>query len=332
MAGKFRFGMYTIILAVLLSALTLGIFNTVFWTDGSTTLLVEATDTAYVDISVNSFNAGASYSVDLYNSSNDLIKNLESGTVPPDGIGGGFYSTQLPVTYADRGSVAGVFYVVVTSSESGGSDVDLITLNALGFAPVITDIPDVKLEAGTGKEVFDLDNYVSDSDNSDSEQTWTVSGLDNVTVSIDTANDNAVTIVPNAGFLGTDTILFTVTDPDGYNASDTVTVTVGAATTVDDDDKGGELSIENVKLRFQGLDVIKIRNTGNRIEDLVLKINVESPDAVTQIFRFDLDRNRVVYKQLDLGDLEEGTYLARIELRSDEEDLKKNGYMLIEAL
>lgn len=332
MTGKFRFGMYAIILAVLLSALTLGIFNTLFWSDGSTTLLIEETDTAYVDISVNSFNAGAAYSIDLYNSSNVLIKNLQSGTVPPDGIGGGFYSTQLPVTYADRGSVAGVFYIVITSSEGGGSDVDMITLNALGFAPVVTDIPNVALEAGIGKEVFELDDYVSDADNLDSEQTWTVRGLDNVTVSIDTANDNAVTIVPNAGFLGTDVILFTVTDPDGYSASDSVTVTVGPAAAVEDDDKSNELSIDNVKLRFYGLDMIKIRNTGNRIKDVILKINIEAPDVETQIFRFDLDRNRVIYKQLDLGDLEKGTYLARIEIRSDEEGLRESKYMLIETL
>ena len=76
---------------------------------------------------------------------------------------------------------------------AGAGDVDselvVITVNEAGNqAPVVTDIPNQTVLEGATFTTINLDDYVSDVDNLDSEMTWTYTGNTELTVSIDLVN------------------------------------------------------------------------------------------------------------------------------------------------
>ncbi len=91
--------------------------------------------------------------------------------------------------------------------------------------PVLSDIPDQTIEEGGTFAAINLDEFVSDPDNADSEMTWTYTGNTKLTVTIDDSRVATVTVSePEWG--GSETITFTATDPDGLSASDSATFTV----------------------------------------------------------------------------------------------------------
>jgi len=90
--------------------------------------------------------------------------------------------------------------------------------------PVISLIPDQVLGEDTSKAI-NLDDYVSDPDNSDAEITWTVTGGQNISVIIN-ALDRSATFKPSLDYYGTEDIMFTAKDPGGLTDSKTVKVIV----------------------------------------------------------------------------------------------------------
>jgi len=89
--------------------------------------------------------------------------------------------------------------------------------------PVVSDIPDVSFVSGQSDSSIDLDAFVSDSNNTDSEIAWSVSGNPNISVSIDSNN---VTTFSAPGWTGSETLTFTATDPGGLSDADSLIVTV----------------------------------------------------------------------------------------------------------
>ena len=86
----------------------------------------------------------------------------------------------------------------------------------------------MKIEGAVGLGSFatiNLDDYVTDVDNTDAEITWSYSGNTDLTVSIDT-NRVATIGVPGADWYGSETITFTATDPGLLSDSDPATFTV----------------------------------------------------------------------------------------------------------
>lgn len=104
-----------------------------------------------------------------------------------------------------------------------------ISLNTPQFAPpVVYDIPDQTINEGEVFASFDLDTLVEDSDNSKSELTWTVSGQNHLSISIN-SNTHIVTINnTNSSWLGSETITFRATDPSGLFDEDAATFTIVA--------------------------------------------------------------------------------------------------------
>ncbi|KPA13637.1 PKD domain protein, partial [Candidatus Magnetomorum sp. HK-1] len=71
-----------------------------------------------------------------------------------------------------------------------------------------------------------LDDYVSDIDNNDSEIIWTVSGQNELTITI---NNRVATItIPNENWNGNETVLFTAADTGGLTATNSATFAVNA--------------------------------------------------------------------------------------------------------
>ena len=90
-----------------------------------------------------------------------------------------------------------------------------------GIAPEVSDIPDQRIAPGEKFESFDLDDFVEDPDDTDSEITWTFNGNVQIAVRID--GDHVVTLKPPSDeWEGFEVITFTATDPNGQSDSDSM--------------------------------------------------------------------------------------------------------------
>ncbi|MCX6836154.1 MAG: tandem-95 repeat protein, partial [candidate division Zixibacteria bacterium] len=107
------------------------------------------------------------------------------------------------------------------------SDPATFTVTAVNDAPVVTDIPNQTLAEGSTFATIALDGYVSDVDNTDAQMTWTYSGNNVLTVSID-INRVATITIPDINWNGSETITFTATDPGLLADSDPAVFTVTA--------------------------------------------------------------------------------------------------------
>jgi hypothetical protein len=91
--------------------------------------------------------------------------------------------------------------------------------------PVVSDIPDQTITAGSTFTTITLDDYVSDVSDPISSILWTYSGNTNLTVTI--TNRVAIIIYP-VDWIGSETIIFTATDTGGLSDSDATTFTVNS--------------------------------------------------------------------------------------------------------
>ncbi len=127
----------------------------------------------------------------------------------------------------------------------GNTDTDSVTVEIIAGSspnsPIISGLPDITMDEDTSITAFDLDNYVSDPDNTIDELTYTVSGNTNINVNIN--SENEVTFTPNANWYGSEYIAFTVIDPDLNTASQTINVQVNS---VDDPTVWNSLSNQEI--------------------------------------------------------------------------------------
>ncbi|MEK2166153.1 tandem-95 repeat protein [Vibrio parahaemolyticus] len=99
-----------------------------------------------------------------------------------------------------------------------------VTVNAVNDTPVVeSNLADQTLAEDFTPYTIDLNTAFSDVDNVDGELTFSVSGNNNVLVSI----ENGIAIIsPTADWNGSETLTFTATDPSGESVSQTVNFTV----------------------------------------------------------------------------------------------------------
>ncbi len=105
------------------------------------------------------------------------------------------------------------------------------TITEFGGGPLqaaVEGIPDQCIFTGETFDTFDLDDYTRGTP----PFTWNYSGNVNLSVSID--DDNVVTVSYPAGWNGSETISFTVTDSRGYSATDDATFVVHPVPVVGD--------------------------------------------------------------------------------------------------
>ena len=103
-------------------------------------------------------------------------------------------------------------------------DPAMFNVTAVNDPPVISDIPNQTIAEGLTFSAINLDNYVSDIDNTDAQMTWTYSGNSQLTVSI--VNRVATISIPNTDWYGAETITFRATDPSGNYSQDAAIFTV----------------------------------------------------------------------------------------------------------
>jgi len=120
--------------------------------------------------------------------------------------------------------------ITFTATDPGllvDSDPATFTVTAVNDVPVVADIPDETIAEGASFATIDLNLFVADVDNLDSEIGWTYAGNAELTVSIDLANIATITI-PDVDWNGTETITFTAADPGLLTDFDAATFTVTA--------------------------------------------------------------------------------------------------------
>jgi hypothetical protein len=108
----------------------------------------------------------------------------------------------------------------------GGTDSDtaIFTVTPVNDPPVVGDIPGQTVAEGEAFATINLDDYVTDSDNADAEITWSISGVNFISVTI---TDRVATLTPiDPEWNGADRLYFTATDPDGLEDQVGATFTV----------------------------------------------------------------------------------------------------------
>jgi len=105
-------------------------------------------------------------------------------------------------------------------SEDGAT----FTVSSDNDPPAVADIQDQEIAEGESFATINLDDFVTDADNTDEQMTWTYSGNTDLTVDI---TDRVATItVPDENWNGSETITFRATDPGNLFDEDAATFTV----------------------------------------------------------------------------------------------------------
>ena len=121
----------------------------------------------------------------------------------------------------------GVYDGDYTGSNSGSIDNWSLDISYMlpDEPPVVSDIPDQTVSEGGSFNQIMLDNYVSDADHPVDSLSWSYSGNQELTVSID-ENRVATIIIPDENWYGAETIVFTASDPGAHTDSDAALFTV----------------------------------------------------------------------------------------------------------
>ena len=133
------------------------------------------------------------------------------------------------INYAPPNWTGSETITCTATDPDGHSDSDDVTFTVQPNAcPIVSDIPNQTVVSGGSFAVINLDNYVHDPDNTDSQITWSWSGNVDLIVSIN--NNRVATISYPSGWMGSETITFTATDPHNCSDSDSAIFAVTCGT------------------------------------------------------------------------------------------------------
>ncbi|WP_274017909.1 tandem-95 repeat protein [Vibrio parahaemolyticus] len=159
--------------------------------------------------------------------------SIQSASVPSDQGTVEIVDGKLVFTPAENfNGDAEITYTVTDGALTDQATVK-VTVNAVNDTPVVeSDIADKALAEDFTPYTIDLNTAFSDVDNVDGELTFSVSGNDNIQISI---VNGVATITPTADWNGSETLTFTATDPSGESVSQTVDFTVAPVVDIEAD-------------------------------------------------------------------------------------------------
>jgi hypothetical protein len=97
--------------------------------------------------------------------------------------------------------------------------------------PTVAGISDQSIAYGGAFTNINLDDAVTDADNSDAQMTWTYAGNTNITIDTVSTTPFVISLVAAGGWSGSNNVTFTATDPDGAYGNDLAVFTVAPAST-----------------------------------------------------------------------------------------------------
>ncbi|MFB5141397.1 tandem-95 repeat protein [Vibrio diabolicus] len=200
----------------------------------------ELEDEAQVSVTVNSVNDApialndatiteedTSVTIDVLPNDTDIdgdALSIESASVPSDQGTVEIVDGKLVFTPAENfNGDAEITYTVTDGTLTDQATVN-VTVNAVNDTPEVeSNIADQTLAEDFTPYSINLNTAFSDVDNVDGELSFSVSGNNNVLVSIE---NGIATISPTADWNGSEILTFTATDPSGESVSQTVNFTV----------------------------------------------------------------------------------------------------------
>ena len=200
-----------------------------------------ATDTAVVNIRINAINSApvidridgvrevfrgelVELNVNAHDNDNDRIVYSITGNK--------FLQDGNRFTWRTSEADIGRHIFAVTASDGKLSDYETVSILVketprINNAPVVANITDQIVTEGGRFSEINLDNFVTDVDNTDGEIRWSISGNSRLNVNI--GSDRIARVSYPAGFIGSETILFTARDPSSAIDSDSAVFTVKAS-------------------------------------------------------------------------------------------------------
>ena len=154
--------------------------------------------------------------------------------------------------------------------------------NTFTNGPFVSNIPNQTIGEGGSFDVIKLDDYVSDSDNYPNEIIWSYSGNTDLSIVIN-ENREAIVTTPNLNWIGSETIVFKATDPDGFYGSNTVVLEVSPYELELSYPNGGEFvnSGETTNITWKKTPVVEVKieystNNGTSWEKIIDKTPANS--------------------------------------------------------
>src|SRR5512133_486013 len=132
-------------------------------------------------------------------------------------------------TYVHDGSSASADAFTYVADDGKGQSTAAtvnITVNPVNDNPVITDIPDVTINEGGNFNPISLNEFVSDEETPDNLLSWIATGNSNLNVEINDVTHVATVKAPTKKWNGSETLTFTVTDPQSGTDSDNASFNV----------------------------------------------------------------------------------------------------------
>jgi hypothetical protein len=193
----------------------------------------------------------------------------------------------ITAPYADWNGVETITFRASDPGTLFGEDAATFTIGAANDAPVVADIPDQTIPEGSTFATLNLDDYVSDVDNADSELTWTKAG--NSALLVDITNRVATIIIPNEDWNGSETITFRATDPgtlfDENVAVFTVTAGNDAPVVTDIPNQiiaeGGSFATINLDDYVSDIDNTDAEMTWSYVGDIDLTVSIDGGRVAT---------------------------------------------------
>ena len=165
------------------------------------------------------------------------VLNTNAG-VQSAGVAGVIRFKALQLTNTTRivfDNVRPVSRVTQVTVASGGRHVTLpftavipAEISIVGGPVISNSLPDIQFLLGETDDSLDLDDYVEDANDPDARLEWSAADSSNLTIEIDPVS-HVVTFEAVGSFLGSETIEFTVADPQNNSASQSLQVNVVAA-------------------------------------------------------------------------------------------------------
>jgi len=175
--------------------------------------------------------------------------------------------------------------VTFTVTDPAGARKQIVTnftVTAVNHAPTLTKIPDQTIEEHAEFATINLDEYVSDVDDSKDALKWTVEGGNQLSASIDKKR-NVIIRIPSKQWNGSETFKFTATDAGGLAATASVKFTV---TPINDPPVVKEIEGQSI-------------NAGQTFKPIAWESLVSDPDNAPNQLKWTITGNKALKVTMD---------------------------------